>query len=335
MQETQGGPSLDLSAVPLVLEAGCGFLAPGGRRVLADVEGRGVLTALASDQPVLARVDDGAERPVSAGELRGGALAFRESLTLSADTVPEGFAARVDLWCDPEPWPCEAEPFEAAWGGEFETEGAGWWRLSGIPEGGRVLAWIGGLATPVVVPAALCGVPMPFAGGLRLSGPPAEGARVAGWRSAGWTWVETDRVDPCDEASREAHGWAGQNETAILRLESRFDPSSAIVAGTHRGHLNGASFDVTVDNATPRVRLRRTFDRFHGVQRARVLVDGAFVGIWRSYTEDRTCRWAEDDFPLPPAATRGRDRVRVTIDPMPGTALWDAARYRVLCARCR
>lgn len=334
MERLRDGARLDLSAVPLLLDGGSAVRGPGCLWILADVEGRGELRGLqGAGGPLWVSVDDGLRQPLSAEEPArwGDGPSFRESLTILSATAPEGFAARVDLWCDPRPSPSPSEAFDAPWTGVLELEGAGWWSLRGAAPGGVVRAWIGGLGTPVRIPTALCGLPMPFAGGVRLQGS-TPGARVVGRRFPGWRWRETDSVDPCDDASRQAHGWVGQNETAVLRLESRLDPEGPLEAGSHRGHLNGASFDLSLDPSAACVRLRRRYDRFHGVQRARVLLDGRFVGVWRSYGEDRVCRWAEDDFPLPAEATRGRSAVRVTIDPMPGTALWDAAGYRALCA---
>ncbi len=334
MERLADGAALDMSAVPLVLDGRAAVRGLGGLWILADVEGRGELRAVrGAEGPLWVSVDDGPREPLTPVEagLAGAGLAFRESLTILGAHVPEGFAARVDLWSDPRP--ASTEAFEEPWTGACEIEGAGWWAVPDLPSGLELYAWDGGSRTPLRVPSELCRVPIPFVGGVRLLGPAIEGARVVGRRAPGWRWIETDRVDPCDDASREAHAWIGQNETAILALESRFGQEGPVECGRHRGHLNGASFDLAIDPAAPAVRIRRTFDRFHGVQRARVLVDGAFVGVWRSYTEDRACRWAEDDFPLPPAATRGRERLRVTIDPMPGTALWDAAGYRALCAR--
>ncbi|MCA1947156.1 MAG: hypothetical protein LDL55_03450 [Armatimonadetes bacterium] len=335
MERLRDGAVLDLSAVPILLDGGSAVRGPGGLWILADVEGRGQLRGLqAAEGPLWVSVDDGPRQRLSPDELarRGDGPSFRESLTILSEAVPEGFAARVDLWCDPRLSPLPSEAFDGPWTGALELEGAGWWSLRGAAPGGVVRAWIGGLATPLLIPTGLCALPMPFAGGVRLQGPCAPGARVVGRRFTGWRWRETDRVDPCDDACRDAHGWVGQNETAILPLESRFDPEGPLEAGSHRGHLNGVSFDLALDASAACVRLRRRYDRFHGVQRARVLVDGRFAGVWRSYGEDRACRWAEDDFPLPAEATRGRVAVRVTIDPMPGTALWDAACYRALCA---
>ncbi|MGE5598614.1 MAG: DUF2961 domain-containing protein, partial [Bacteroidota bacterium] len=78
------------------------------------------------------------------------------------------------------------------------------------------------------------------------------------------------------------------------------------------------------------VKLRRLFDRSMGDQRAEVLVDGRFAGLWTDEGKNSVHPWAESEFALPPALTRGRERIAVEIRPSSLTG-WSACRYDVLC----
>lgn len=135
--------------------------------------------------------------------------------------------------------------------------------------------------------------------------------------------VQTDRIDTCNDDSRRAHAVSAQNESEVLELEGK----------THRSHLNRMSFDIAIDPQNEGVVLRRTYDRFHGRQRARVLVDGVPIGYWYAPIEDRKNRWAEDEFTIPVGFTAGKSKVRVEIDPTAGTPLWDVSEYLVFAVK--
>lgn len=135
--------------------------------------------------------------------------------------------------------------------------------------------------------------------------------------------VQTDRIDICEDDSRRAHAVSAQNESEVFELEGK----------THRSHLNRMSFDISIDPQNVGVVLRRTYDRFHGRQRARVLVDGVPIGYWYAPIEDRTSRWAEDEFTIPIGFTAGKSKVRVEIDPTAGTPLWDVSEYLVFAVK--
>lgn len=89
-------------------------------------------------------------------------------------------------------------------------------------------------------------------------------------------------------------------------------------------HLNRATLSITLPERATHLALRKTYDRFHGRQRARVLLDGVSLGMWWAPEEDRIARFGQADavFALP------RDSAghhRLTIDPMAGAPLWSVA----------
>lgn len=84
--------------------------------------------------------------------------------------------------------------------------------------------------------------------------------------------------------------------------------------------LNRLSFDLFPLPDANVVVLTRTYDAFHGRQRARVLLNGKEVGWWYVPAENRRQRLQTSRFclPLPPEETE----ITVSIDPVPGTSLF-------------
>jgi len=155
--------------------------------------------------------------------------------------------------------------------------------------------------------------------------PPGCDPRCELTKPGSYKLTQTDYVDPCDSASRSEHALVAQNESEVFELEGK----------THRSHLNRMAFDISIDPQNVGVVLRRTYDRFHGRQRARVLVDGVPIGYWYAPIEDRKNRWAEDEFFIPIGFTAGKSKVRIEIDPPAGTPLWDVSEYLVFAVKDR
>lgn len=103
-------------------------------------------------------------------------------------------------------------------------------------------------------------------------------------------------------------------------------PLSMDLRGASRPHgengcrsvLNELNLSVHVPRGGAPLRLIRSYDRFHGRQRARVFVNGEPVGWWRDDTEDRVKRIATSavGFFVP------EGRLYIRLLPQPGTALW-------------
>lgn len=160
---------------------------------------------------------------------------------------------------------------------------------------------------------------------------------VAFWyRHDAWRLVETDSMEVVDPASRAAHKLASQNESEPILLESCFEGRGYKThhRAYHACHLNTMEFTLKVDPRNRGVLLRRTYEQFHGRQRARVLVDGELAGIWYTPEENRFCRWAERDFFIPERQARGKTELRVALDPPAGSPLWSASSYKALCVLC-
>ncbi|RYG49361.1 hypothetical protein EON79_01545 [bacterium] len=127
----------------------------------------------------------------------------------------------------------------------------------------------------------------------------------------------------------------GGGAAKIVPAQGRWVPleSDIPLKGLSRPHpengcrsvLNELVIDFIAPNDGP-VRLMRTYDRFHGRQRARVFVGGEPVGWWRDSVEDRQSRVAISSFGLFVFA----GPQRITLLPQPGSALWSFREVAVL-----
>jgi hypothetical protein len=117
-----------------------------------------------------------------------------------------------------------------------------------------------------------------------------------------------------------------QNVTRSVVLKSTF-PDGFRRSATVCSHLNAAQFELEVPVGTYGLRLRKVYDAFHGRQRARVLIDSEPLGIWFLPVEDRLNRWRVAEFGVPVPA--GKQRLRLTIDPLAGSALWSLSEFQI------
>ncbi len=143
------------------------------------------------------------------------------------------------------------------------------------------------------------------------------------------TWASTDTIDVCCDKSRQIHNLKVQNESDVYELNSQFDQESA--SGKHRSHLNRMSFTLFLSKQNNGIVIRKTYDRFHGRQRARVLAERKEVGYWYLPKEDRNVRWAQSDFVIPKVFTKNKAQIVITIDPTAGSPLWNVSCYEVFC----
>ena len=140
-------------------------------------------------------------------------------------------------------------------------------------------------------------------------------------------WQQTDNINVCEKSSRNEHKLIVQNESEIYQLESEFDEIA--FSGSHRSHLNRMSFGANIITENSGVVIRKTYDRFHGRQRARVLVGCEIAGWWYLPRENREKRWTDADFRIAPELTQGKSQLRIEIDPSAGSPLWNVSSYQV------
>jgi hypothetical protein len=90
--------------------------------------------------------------------------------------------------------------------------------------------------------------------------------------------------------------------------------------------LTISEFVMRIDPSNVGVLLRRRLDQFHGRQKAEVLVDDTFAGIWYDVYENQVLRFADSDVPLPASLTSGKDRIHVKVIHR-GDVPWSAFDY--------
>jgi len=141
-----------------------------------------------------------------------------------------------------------------------------------------------------------------------------------------------DSFEIGDEVALKARSFKVQNISAVSQLESEF-PDGTTRTGFVASHLNAANFTMSIPADNCGVILRKTYDRFHGRQRARVHIDGVFAGWWYEPAEDRKRRWHISDFGVDASLTQGKTEIQITIDPPAGVALWSVGRMEVFALR--
>lgn len=153
--------------------------------------------------------------------------------------------------------------------------------------------------------------------------------------------VATDELDVGDPASERAHGYRSWGDVRKARGEWWYDgernnvlsPSPAVVDGG-ASFTGGSEFVVRVAPKNGGLRLRRRTDKADNRQRARVFVDGKLVveRPWYSVDHERTfrgIRWVDADFDVPARYTKGKSRVRISVE-REGPGRWNEFRYWVM-----
>ena len=263
-----------------------------GRRVVADVEGPGRYAIEPVDSRLLLFSD---EAPTAEFQ---GAFACSFTVIASGDVEAIGSVRR-----GPGP-PPEAPSITV----EGIYEGSGW--IVGAPE----TVEIDDFRTPSAVRR-----PLPFFRSVRGRG------RIEIVQSRTVCRL-LDRFSIADAAALKARAWQVQNMSDLFPLSSTFSNGERR-EGLVASHLNAATWTLRVPNDCRGLLIERLYDPFHGRQRARVLADGRFAGMWYSPIEDRVHRWSVSRFGL--ELPGECEEVRITIDPPPGTPLWSVAEISV------
>ena len=139
--------------------------------------------------------------------------------------------------------------------------------------------------------------------------------------------VESDRLAIGDAGSEAAHALAVEGRADVSVTSAfRGDASDVPVAAIGMT-ARVTRFRIAVPAANRGVRLRRLADLAGGRQAARVMVNGAFAGIWQTSEVNPFLRLAELDFELPVALTEGTDALEIEIDAGASPAAWTAFEY--------
>ncbi|MCB8932282.1 MAG: hypothetical protein M9921_08460 [Fimbriimonadaceae bacterium] len=270
---------------------GCLYRDHLGRRVLADAEGCGRLE-IETAAPGLA-TDAAADGTFEDG--------------LIAATAEDGPSTLSILRGGLEALPDLAEGIDVR--GSFE--GAGWVLASEGP------LQVDGLREEAPLPAS--SLPIPFF----LEACAATLTVVR----RDFRALPIDRFSIADAGALKERGFRVQNMSDIEPLDGFFPNGESRVAPV-ASHLNTASWSVELPAEAFAVVLRKIYDRFHGRQRARVLLNGLPAGTWYEPEENRVARWAISDF-CARVPEDGGSALRIAIDPVAGSPLWSVAEMEV------
>ncbi len=285
------------------LGADCLYRDHRGRRVLGDAEGFGHFSVSGTPEGLEVFVDD--------VPLHGMAGTFSESLLVNAladgpCTVhvtkgrvfpPSGLIEQVGASHQGTGWVVHSS-------GQFETDEKH--TVLGSP--------CNGFPAPVFFEASAIGP----------SG--SDGLEIIRAEPMRCETMDAFTID--DVAALTARKFVVQNMSKVLSLESSY-PNGEPLTSAVASHLNAASWDCPVPSGCRGLLIRKRYDRFHGRQRARVLIDGEAVGWWYEPEEDRVRRWGVAEYGIPAEFVEGKSQVRITIDPPAGAPLWSVSAVKV------
>ncbi len=182
---------------------------------------------------------------------------------------------------------------------------------------------------------------IPFYGQIRLGiehGPmndvPAEMSSVVFYYAVPEQSLDdSDGITIGSSASEAAHGFTAEGRLDhTLQSAFRGEQSAQMVEASGI-EATRTKFHVAIPAANHGVRLRRLADIGAGRQAADVLINGHLVGTWYSADVNPVLRWADLDFDIPAAFTRGRSSIDVDIDARESPTPWTAYGYTVFSYR--
>ncbi|HEY6740075.1 MAG TPA: glycoside hydrolase family 172 protein, partial [Actinopolymorphaceae bacterium] len=148
----------------------------------------------------------------------------------------------------------------------------------------------------------------------------------------------TDGLDVGDADSEAAHAYTSEAPGEVQEGTSRFEgldgPAEPVTLDT-RATDAAVRFRLAIDRDNTGVVLRRTSDQTEGFQAARVTIDGADAGVWSQPLANPDLRWLDDSHVLPPALTRGKSSIVVTLTPVEGSPAWTADSYAAVSIQGR
>jgi hypothetical protein len=146
--------------------------------------------------------------------------------------------------------------------------------------------------------------------------------------------IMTDCLDVGDLESEKKHEYTATGSNVwnlISALEGEFD--DVMIADNGRTIAGLSQFFVRIDPENQGVILRRRSDQALPGQHASVYVDGKRIRECDWFYADRNpnYRWLEDEFIIPASYTRGKQQIRVRIEPVTdgGKMNWNESLYWV------
>ncbi len=144
------------------------------------------------------------------------------------------------------------------------------------------------------------------------------------------TTTPSDDVNAGDPDGRLLHGYTDTDATDQI-LVSQYEGSDDIrpIIGLVRATHAAITFDAQILPDNHGILLRRTSDQAAGYQSADVAIDGVPAGIWLQPRSNNAHRWLDDTYLVPGLLTAGKDRIAITLTPIPDAPPWTASRYHI------
>jgi hypothetical protein len=141
--------------------------------------------------------------------------------------------------------------------------------------------------------------------------------------------VLTDALDVAAPGSETGHGYRVTTPTWTGTRTYQYEGAADTVDVTDNGraHRGSSQFDLTITPLNTGVLLRRRFDQTIANQRADVFVDGRLIGPWYVPGANSFDQWRDTDFLIPPAATTGKNSIRIRVQFVSSTLDWNEFTY--------
>jgi Protein of unknown function (DUF2961) len=144
------------------------------------------------------------------------------------------------------------------------------------------------------------------------------------------TTTRSDEITPSDPVSRILHIYTdadAADQMPISTYEGNDDARP--IAGSVRTTHAAITFNAQIRPDNHGVLLRRASDQTTGYQSADIAIDGVPAGNWLQPRSNAFHRWLDDTYLVPESLTAGKDRITVTLTPIPSAPPWTASRYQV------
>lgn len=176
-------------------------------------------------------------------------------------------------------------------------------------------------ARPIKIPESLGEVNLPYWNGFLAD-------RTLSFRKLACRLEEIAAFRPHDSDGAKEVDFKVERASQVEILSAKNGRGEPVAAPVF-SHLNRASWTVQIPRQAEILIIQRSFDAFHGLQRARVFLDEELVGWWHGPLQDRLCRWAADSFHTRLKPDQKGRAVRITLDPPAGVPLFSLSQIRV------
>jgi len=126
--------------------------------------------------------------------------------------------------------------------------------------------------------------------------------------------VLTDELDVGDGLSEAQHSYSAEG-SAITEITSSYEGDvGLLITESGRKFQEQSSFVLHINAKNNGARLRVRKDMGEGIQRAKVFVNGNFIGTWYLPELNPYKRWRDADIEIPQGLIRGKDSITINVE---------------------